>query len=773
MAVTRRYVCLLVLISTRCLPLRAEDVEFRAKVAPFLAKNCYSCHNPKLKTANLSFDSGVTPKDLVVWEKVLDRLSTGKMPPPGLPVPPKTEIAAVTHWIEGLLGPPGADPGRVTARRLNRAEYNNTVRDLLGVSLQPADEFPLDDSGYGFDNIGDVLSLSPMLMEKYINAARKLSSVAVFGEQYSPKATKLARFLVKKNQDDTASGPSVLPFSMRGALYGSFNFPVDAEYEFRMRLTNYRARGRGKPSTEEDNRKAYPPVEMIFKLDGEPIKTDVVEGNIDYRYTRAESTVRYRVRAGRHDLRASFPEFADLPDPRNNMNPDGRRQVYVEYLDIVGPYNPTADPPASYGRIFVCGHKRGGHNPECSRRVVENLARRAYRRPATPQEVDRLTGLVAMVQKDGESFEEGVRIAVQSVLVSPQFLFRVEHDGAGAYPVSNFELASRLSYFLWSSMPDDELMRAALREPGVLEGQIRRLLASPKSDALVENFASQWLNLRLLDRKRPDGAQFPTVDDELVDAMRRETTLFTEAVVREDRSILDFLDGRFTFVNGILARHYGIPGIKGEAFQRVDLDGDQRSGVMTQGSILTLSSYANRTSPVIRGKWVLENLLGTSLPPPPPDVAALQEANLGTEASLRQRLEQHRANATCAVCHNQMDPIGFGLENYDAAGAWRTHDGKFPIDSSGVLPDGTAVNGPKNLKEILRGRSDGFSRNFAEKLLTYALGRGLEPYDRAAVNQIVENAAAKDHRFSAYVMEIVNSKPFQMRRGEGGSNGSR
>ena len=784
---------ILILSAIACLALRAETPEYQKTVAPFLAKNCSSCHNPRLKTANLSFDTNLTAKDVDVWEKVLDRLSTGKMPPPGLPVPPKAEVAAVTQWIEGLLGhSSGAsdfDPGRVTARRLNRAEYNNTVRDLLGVSLQPADEFPIDDSGYGFDNIGDVLSLSPMLMEKYINAARKLSNVAVFGETYSPKPTKLARFLVKKNQDDSTSSANAMPFSIRGALYGTFDFPVDAEYEFRMRLTNYRARSaskrkKGVPPTpeetaaiEEENRKAYPPVEMVFRLDGEPIKTDVVEGNIDYRYTRSESTVRYKVRAGQHALRASFPEFADLADPRSNMNPDGRRQVYVEYLDIIGPYNPSAEPSESYRRIFVCAHKRGGHTAECSRRVVENLARRAYRRPVTEQEIGRLTRLVAMVQQAGDSFEEGVRVALQSVLMSPNFLFRIEQDGAGAYAIGDHELASRLSYFLWSSMPDEELLRAAdarqLRMPAVLEGQVRRMLASPKSGALIENFASQWLNLRMLERKRPDGAHFPTVDDELVDAMRRETTLFTEAVVREDRSILDFLDGRFTFANGILARHYGIPGIKGEAFQRVELDGERRSGVMTQASILTLSSYATRTSPVIRGKWVLENLLGTALPPPPPDVAALQEENIGSEASLRQRLEQHRANATCAVCHNQMDPIGFGLENYDAAGAWRTHDGKFPIDSSGVLPDGTAVNGPKNLKEILRDRSAGFSRNFAEKLFTYALGRGLEPYDRAAVNQIVESAAAKGDRFSAFVVEIVNSRPFQMRKGEGGSNVSR
>ena len=789
-----------------CLTLRADTVEYQKNVVPFLAQNCYSCHNPKLKTANLSFDANLTTKDLGVWEKVLDRLSTGKMPPPGLPAPPKAQVASVVQWIEHLLGHSGDasdfDPGRVTARRLNRTEYNNTVRDLLGVSLQPADEFPTDDSGYGFDNIGDVLSLSPMLMEKYISAARQLSNVAVFGEPYSSKPTKLARFLVKKNQDDNTSSVNtssvnVMPYSIRGALYGSFNFPVDAEYEFRMRLTNYRNRNvatstqgsaskreRRAPLTpaeaaakEEENRKAYPPVEMVFRLDGEPIKTDVVEGNIDYRYTRSESTVRYKVSAGQHALRASFPEFAGLADPRSNMNPDGRRKVYVEYLDIVGPYHPSAEPPESYRRIFICGHSRGGHAPGCTRRVVENLARRAYRRPPTTQEIDRLSGLVAMVRKEGDSFEDGIRIALQSVLMSPNFLFRIEHDGVGTYAITEHELASRLSYFLWSSMPDEELLRAAdarqLQKPGVLAAQVQRMLASPKSGALSENFAAQWLNLRLLDRKKPDVAQFPTVDDELVDAMRKETMLFTTAVVREDRSILDFLDGRFTFVNGILARHYGISEIKGESFRRVELDGERRSGVLTQASVLTLSSYATRTSPVIRGKWVLENFLGSAPPPPPPDVAALQETNIGTEESLRQRLEQHRANASCAVCHNQMDPIGFGLENYDAAGAWRTHDGKFPIDSSGVLPDGTFISGPKDLKQILRGTSSGFSRNFAEKLLTYALGRGLEPYDRVAVNQIVEKAAVNGDRFSTFVLEIVNSKPFQMRRGDGGRNVSR
>jgi hypothetical protein len=369
-----------------------------------------------------------------------------------------------------------------------------------------------------------------------------------------------------------------------------------------------------------------------------------------------------------------------------------------------------------------------------------------------------------MVRKNGDSFDESIRVALQAILMSPNFLFRAELAG-------QYDLASRLSYFLWSSMPDAELMRAAeagtLRNPAVFDAQVRRMMADPKADALVENFVGQWLGLRQMDKRKPDPAHFPTVDDELLDSMRQETTLFARAVMREDRSVLDFLDGRFTFVNGPLARFYGIPGVNGEAFQRVELDGVQRGGIMTQGSVLTLSSYATRTSPVIRGKWVLENLLGTPPPPPPPDVPALEEKNIGTTASLRERLEQHRANAACAVCHNQMDPIGFGLENYDASGAWRDREGKFAIDSSGKLPSGKEFRGPQELKEVMRGQSDQFTRNLVEKMLTYALGRGLEPYDRPAVDAILQHLRADGYNFSTMAMEIANSKPFQMRKGEG------
>ena len=367
------------------------------------------------------------------------------------------------------------------------------------------------------------------------------------------------------------------------------------------------------------------------------------------------------------------------------------------------------------------------------------------------------------------SLELGVQLALRAVLVSPQFLFRIERDsGPGPHPVSPSELASRLSYFLWSSMPDDELLRAELAKPAVLTLQVRRMLADPKARSLVEDFAEQWLQLRELDRHRPAPERFPALDDELLDAMRRETRMFVEAVFREDRSLVDFLDAPFTFVNGPLARYYGIPGVKGEEFRRVTLDGEQRGGVLTQGAILTVSSYPTRTSPVIRGKWVLENLLGTPPPPPPPDVPNLEETKIGVSASLREQLELHRAKPSCAVCHNQMDALGFALENYDAAGAWRTHEGKFAIDNSGTLPDGRAIRGPRELKQVLRERSDLFTRNVSEKLLTYALGRGLESYDGTVVDDIARQVKDGGHRFSTLVLAIVNSKPFQMRSGVAG-----
>jgi mono/diheme cytochrome c family protein len=823
-------------------PARAQET-YQQAVLPVLSKNCFVCHNEKLKTAGLNLeayrDGSVAVKQTTVWADVLNMLSSGQMPPAGMPAPSKAEISAVTGWIENLLGKvsapaiPEGDPGRVTVRRLNREEYNNTVRDLLGVSVRPADEFPVDDSGYGFDNIGDVLTLSPLLMEKYMSTARKLSRVAVFGEELPPKPTVLALFLPKKGPEISVSGSGgiILPYSIRGAMYASYVFPVDAEYEFRVRVNNHRVingldyeapkekflealqdatqrnrlprvqenavpeggggggGGRGGKGgvgprraptpeelkvQEEKSRLAYPLVQMVLTLDGKQIAEDVFEGDARYKYDHPPVIVRVPIKAGEHFIRASFPVLADLDDPRRNINPDGLRRMYVDYAELAGPYSPSPEPSPSHKKIFICSDQTAA----CAREIVENLSQRAYRRPVTQQEVDQLTGLVSLAQRRGDSFDESVRLAVQAILMSPNFLFRVEHDpkpaagsSAVSHRISDYELASRLSYFLWSSMPDDELFRLAkqqkLGQPEVLEAQVKRMMADSKASALVENFAGQWLGIRDLDRKPPDPGRFPTTDDELLDYMHNETNLFVTAVFHEDRSILDFIDAPFTYLNGPLARHYGIEGVNGEALRRVELTNSQRSGILTQGAILAVSSYPTRTSVVTRGKWVLENLLGTPPPPPPPNVPALKDQDIGTAASLREKMEQHRANPACAVCHLRMDPIGFGLENYDPSGAWRTHDGKFLIDASGTLPGGKSFNGAKGLEEVLKSESDLFTHNFTEKLLTYALGRGVERFDKSTVDGIVEDVAAHNYRFSTLVMDIVNSKPFLMRSAEG------
>jgi hypothetical protein len=808
----------------------AEDA-FRKDVQPFLEMNCYLCHNEKVSSAGLDLSAyrndAEASRKPELWDKVLEKLLTGKMPPVGRPGPAKAESAPAVAWMEGVLARAGfneeGDPGRVTARRLNRVEYNNTIRDLLGVSAHPADEFPVDDSGYGFDNNGDVLSVSPLLMEKYMAAAKSISRLAIYGETVPPKPTRLARMLNRRSPDadDVLSAGNAgvyLPYSLRGAMYGNWTSPVDAEYEFRLRIANFRgdtgdltdeekarraAERRKKfeearterlkaeaagivpagptpeqlKAREEASRKAAPPRELILTVDGKPVITEVIEGDGAYGYSRGEFVARASVKAGEHFLRASFPELADLKDPRENINPDMRRGLFVDYLEIVGPFNPSTAPPESYKKIFICGHAPGQHNAQCARRVVRNLMERAYRRPVTEEELASKLSLVALAQREGDRLEEGVRLALQAILSSPEFLFRIETDpkpkaglAAGPHAVTDYELASRLSYFLWASMPDPELFGVAkeqkLHQPEVLKAQVRRMLADPKAHNLVDNWAAQWLQLRNLGRTKPDPKRFPTVDDELLDAMRTETGMFVEAIIKEDRSILDFIDAPFTFVNGPLARHYGIPGVNGEEFQRVALDGEQRGGVLTQGAILTVSSYPTRTSPPVRGKWVLENLLGTPPPPPPPDVPSLNEANIGTEVSLRERLEQHRKDPSCSPCHNAMDPIGFGLETYDAVGAWRTHDGKFPIETAGTLPGGKSFSGSKELKEILKARSDDFVRNVTQKLLTYSLGRGLERSDRSTVDAIAKQVAADDYKFSALVLEVVKSRPFQMRGAE-------
>ena len=818
---------------------QASAEEFQKTVAPVLAKSCIGCHNDRARTGNLSLqaytDATTASAHPEVWQKVLNKLAAGEMPPRNVTPLTAAEVAGVIAWARTVPGvsdvapvPSTGSAGRVTARRLNRVEYNNTIRDLLGVAARPADQFPVDDSGYGFDNNGDVLSVSPLLMEKYMQAAKDISRLAVYGASVPEKPTRLVRLLNRRSPDanDVLSSGNAgvyLPYSLRGAMYGTYIFPADAEYEFRLRIANFRgdndadlpddekarraeeqrklaeqrrverlrAEAAGVPQVprvrrdptpeelkarEEAARTAAPPRKLILTVDGAPVIATVIEGNTNFGYSQGEFTARAPVKAGERFIRASYPELANLANPLQNINPDMRRALFVDYLDIVGPFNPSKAPPASYQKIFVCKET----TTPCARTIVTTLLERAYRRPVTAEEISAKLALVTLAQREGDTFEEGIRLALQAILASPNFLFRIEADpkasaerGARrttndtAHPVSDIELASRLSYFLWASMPDAELMTLAksgqLGRPPVLDAQVRRMLADAKAHNLVDNWAAQWLQLRNLGRTKPDPARFPKVDDELLDAMRTETSLFIEAIIKEDRSILDIIDAPFTFLNGPLARHYGITGVDGEEFRRVTLDGEQRSGVLTQAAILTVSSYPTRTSIPVRGKWVLENLLGTPPPPPPDNVPALNETNVGTEVSLRQRLEQHRRDPSCSACHNAMDPIGFGLENYDAVGAWRTMDGRFPIEPSGTLPDGQTFSGSKALKAILKGRSDQFVRNVTEKLLTYSLGRGLERFDQPTVDAISRQVAGNNYTFSSLVLEVVKSTPFRMK----------
>ena len=714
------------------------DDAFNAAVQPFLRRHCVACHNDKLASGGMNFAACLTQtasaalQDRERWELVVQKLRAGEMPPKGIPRPPADQMTAVVNWVESSYArldrdtPP--DPGRVIAHRLNRYEYNHTVRDLLGLDLRTSDDFPVDPYGYGFDNISDILSLSPVLTEKYLRAAEHIANIAI--PSAAPMKPVMSRYLAERMGQARQLHIETL-----------HEFPVDGEYTLR--------------SAWFQGLRIGTKLEGRLYLDGREISRHPL--TVYTEMDRGFQTSGVHVTAGLHKIAADMRYDGNLKDP-----------PYLEYVQVYGPdkVTPFQSTPA-YQRIFVCGQP----TPGCARRIIEPLAHRAYRRPVTANEVDELLDLVRGAQNRGDTFAGGIRLALEAILVNPNFLFRIERDPAAApaiHPISDLELASRLSYFLWSSMPDDQLLALAgqnrLHFPDVLHAQMKRLLDDPRSQALAENFAGQWLQFRNLDVLKPDPVKFPEFDAGLRQAMRTETELFFTAIVREDRSILDFIDGQFTYLNERLARHYGMEGVAGSEFRRVELDGRERSGVLTQASVLTVSSYPTRTSPVIRGKWVLENLLDTPPPPPPPDVPPLNEAAVGATVSLRQQLEQHRANPVCAGCHSRMDPIGFGLENYDAIGRYRTTDGKFPIDSSGTLPSGQSFNSAAELKSILRNDPRNFTRALSGKLLTYALGRGLEPYDRAALSTIITHVQQNGYRFSALVQAIVESVPFQMRR---------
>jgi hypothetical protein len=618
-------------------PMPVERPDFARHVVPLVTKYCLACHNRSKSRGDVALDGLLNDPAakgaLALWENLAVQLHSESMPPPGRPRPTAVEVAALDAWLDSVQ--PEGDPQHVRLRRLNRSEYNNTIRDLLTIDFHLADNFPPDDLGNGFDNNADVLSLSPLLLEKYLNAAEKIVA-AVFGSD------AVRQRILHPPPDD----PLLLP-------YRAVTYPVREHVEKRLILS-----------------------------------------------------------------------AADLPavDPAEQ-----ERQVAYEIL-----------------RAF---------------------ADRAYRRPTTHDELTRLLRFVELAQKSGEGVEKGIRTALRAILVSPHFLFRVETSGIA---LTDFELANRLSYFLWSSMPDEELFRHAaqksLRDRKILSAQVRRMLRDPKSRALAQNFAGQWLQTRALRDLAPDLDLFPSFDESLRAAMLKETELFFDAIVRGDRSILDFLDADYTFVNERLARHYGISGVQGDAFRRVSLAGTSRAGVLTQASVLTITSHPTRTSPVKRGKWILDNIFGAPPPPPPPGAGDLREdSKSALSGPLRQRLEQHRANPSCASCHRRMDPLGFGLENFDAVGAWRDRESEYSIDASGTLPGGASFNGPAMLLAGLRERSEAFTRCLAEKLLTYALGRGMDRRDRRAVEDIVRKASRRDYCFSALILAIVSSEPFQGR----------
>ena len=737
---------------------------FSAEVAPVLNKFCAGCHNPTKTKGGLNLakypDEGAVLKDLKTWQKVLDQIESRAMPPETAPQPSEGDAAKITRFLQSALSKANCtttpDPGRVTLRRLNREEYNNTIRDLVGVDFRPADDFPSDDVGYGFDNIGDVLTLPPLLMEKYLTAAEAIATEAVLADDKPRgpvrrfKGADLAKPGVNGHADDQGG---ILFYS--NAEISVEPFPKAGNYLLRVRAFGQQA-GPELPKME-------------LKVGGKLAASFLVKAEEN---APAVYQTKVHIIRGGGKFSVAFVNDAYFPDNPDETKRD--RNLQVEYLEVVGPlYSLPHDLPDSHKRILFRRPNLNNHR-EVAREVLQKFATRAYRRPATSAEVDRLVNLVDLVEKSGDRFEKGIQLAMQAVLVSPHFLFRVELETRPGAPraLTDLELASRLSYFLWSSMPDDELLDLAtknqLRVGNNLDLQVARMLKDPKVKELVENFSGQWLQTRKLKLANPDRGRFTTFDEPLRLAMQREVELFFASIVHDDRAIGDFLHADYTFLNERLAKHYGIEGVKGDQFRRVPLLDKRRGGVVTMASVLTVTSNPTRTSPVKRGKWILEEILGSPPPPPPPGVSDLPDDKKDVaRGSIRSRMEKHRADPNCASCHAKMDPLGFALENFDAIGAYRTLDGKFPVDSSGLLPDGQAFKGPVELKAVLMTRIKPFSHALTEKMMTYALGRGLEYPDHCVVDKLSESLIRDGGQFSRLISGIVHSDPFQKRGVEG------
>lgn len=749
-----------------------------------LDKYCVTCHNQRMKTGGLMLDTLNLDKvadNAETWEKVLRKLRGGMMPPQGMPRPDAATVDQFTGWLETSLDGAAAahpEPGRSTLHRLNRTEYGNAVHDLLDLDIDAASFLPADDEANGFDNIADVLRFSPSLLEQYLSASDKISSLAV-GD---PSITPISLVFQAPPDLDQERHIEGLPLGTRGGIQIHYNFPLDGEYDFRVFLLQ--------------NIVGYVPGleyahQLEISIDGQRVFLAQVGGEEDNKMSDANLGVakdtldarlriRIPVKAGPRTVVVTFLRRNSAPSDEplqpfthdhdlQNMNGIPR----IDRMQITGPFNPTGsgDTPSRH-RIFSCRPSNAAAELPCAGTILTNLARRAYRRPVTPADLENLLSFYQSA-RNKKNFEAGIENALRLILTNPKFLFRTETDPAGAapgsmHPISDLELASRLSFFLWSTIPDDQLITIAsqgkLKDPAILEQQVKRMLADDRSEAMVKNFAGQWLLLRNLPNVQPDPNEFPNFDDNLRQAFRRETEMFFGSIMREDRNVLDLLTADYTFVNERLAKHYGIPGIYGSQFRRVKVTDEARHGLLGQGSILTVTSEANRTSPVKRGKFILEAILGTPPPAPPPNVPPLRENDGAQALSVRARLEEHRKSPACSGCHAVMDPLGFSLENFDGVGEWRTKEPGGAVDPSGQLADGTKVDGPVALRNAIMKHPEQFVRTLTEKMLTYGLGRGLEYYDMPTVRGIARDASRNDYKFSSIVLGIVKSTPFQMRR---------
>jgi mono/diheme cytochrome c family protein len=752
-----------------------------------LDRYCVGCHNDQLKTGGLSLqnaDLNDVPKAAETWEKVIRKLRVGAMPPQNMPRPDSAALDALASYLETSIDQAAAanpNPGRVSIHRLNRAEYGNAVRDLLGLEIDAAALLPADDEAAGFDNMADVLRMSPALMERYLSASWNVSRLALGNMAITP-ATTVYRVRPDLSQDQHIDG---LPLGTRGGISENHLFPLDGEYIIKVRLWR---------NTFDLMRGMEDPHQIEISLDGEPIKTITAGGREDF-VRMAENpgsfgadidqrlTVRVPVKAGVHTVAAyvilrshALREHLIKPFLRTTIDGlDVTGDPSIDRLSIEGPFAQTGPgETASRQKILSCRPANAEEELPCARSILGAVARRAYRRPITGDDMESLLSFFQRGRNRGGSFEAGIESALQLILASPEFLVRFEPDPddvepGAAYRIGDLALASRLSFFLWSTFPDDELLDTAamgrLRDPGVLRAQTLRMLRDPRSSALTDNFAEQWLFLRNVKSSQPDLVAFPDFDDNLRQSMRQETKLFFESILRENRSAMDLLNADYTFVNERLARHYGIPGVYGSQFRRIQVADENRRGLLGHASILTVTSYPNRTSPVQRGKWILTNILGVPPLPPPPDVPELKENQAGARPrSLRERMELHRTvSGVCAGCHQVMDPFGFALENFDGIGRWRTRDDGNVIDPSGKLFEGSVVDGPAGLRRMLSKRPEVFVGVMTEKMLTYALGRSLEYYDMPAVRKIVRSAAPDGYRMQDLVIGIVESVPFQMK----------